>query len=69
MGLGNTLEALVHHLLIGGMTGLGYWDGFPMVSAIVCMVAHWIEPIVSHNLRLSSSHDFIKLLHYVISQS
>ena len=35
MGLGNPLEAVVHHLVIGGMTCLGYWDGFPMVSALV----------------------------------
>ena len=40
MGLGNSLEAIVHHLLIGGMDGLGYRDGFPMVSALVCMVTH-----------------------------
>ena len=35
MGLGNSLDAIVHHLLIGGMARLGYWDGFPMVSALV----------------------------------
>ena len=48
MGLGNPLEVVVHHLLIGGMIGLGYRDGFLMVSALVCMVIHWIEPMVSH---------------------
>ena len=37
MGLGNPLEVVVHHLLIGGMTGLGYWDGFPMLSELVCV--------------------------------
>ncbi|RVW33146.1 hypothetical protein CK203_094845 [Vitis vinifera] len=37
MGLGNPLEIVVHHLLIGGMAGLSYWDGFSMVSALVCM--------------------------------
>ena len=41
MGLGNPLEAIVHHLLIGGMAGLGYWDGFSMVSALVCMVSDY----------------------------
>ena len=40
MGLGNPLETVVYHLTIGGMAGLGYLDGFPMVSALVCMVAH-----------------------------
>ena len=30
IGLGNSLEVVVHYLLIGGMVGLGYWDEFPM---------------------------------------
>ena len=68
MGLGNPLEVLVHHLLIEGMIGLGYLDGFPMVSALVCMVAHWIGPMVSYDLRLSSSHDSTKLFHSIVSQ-
>ena len=68
MGLGNPLEVVVHHLPIRGMVGLGYQDGFPMVSALVCMVTHWIGPMVSHDLRLSSSHDLAKLLHCVVSQ-
>ena len=68
MGLGNPLEAIVHHLLIGGMVGLGYWDGFSMVSALVCMVAHWTGPMVSYDLRLSISHDFTKLFHCVVFQ-
>ena len=59
----NPLEVVVHHLLIGGMTGLGYQDGFPMVSALMSMVTHWTRPTVSHDLRLSSSHDLTKLLH------
>ena len=68
MGLGNPLEVVVYYLLIGGMIGLGYRDGFPMVSALVCMVTHWIGPMVSHNLMLSSIHDLTKLLHCVASQ-
>ena len=52
MGLGNPLEVVVHHLLIGGMVGIGYWDEFPMVSTLVCMVTHWTGPMVSHDLRL-----------------
>ena len=68
MGIGNPLEVVVHHLLIGRMVGLGYWDGFPMVSALMCMVAHWTEPMVSYDLRLSSSHDSTKLLHCIVFQ-
>ena len=67
MGLGNPLEVVVHHLLIGGMTSLNYYDEFLMESALVCMVIHWTGPMVSHNLRLSSSHDFTKFLHCVVS--
>ena len=66
-GLSNPLEVVVHYLLIGGMTSLGYQDEFPMVSALVCMVARWTEPMVSYDLRLSSSHNFTNLLHCVIS--
>ena len=35
MDLGNSVEIVVHHLLIGGMTCLGCRDEFPMVSALV----------------------------------
>ena len=68
MVLGNPLKVIVHHLLIGGMTSLGYRDGFPMVSALVCMVAYSTKPMVSYDLRLSSSHDLTKLFHCVVSQ-
>ena len=68
MDLGNPLEIIVHHLLIEGMASLGYRDGFPIVSTLVCIVTLWIGLTVSHDLRLSSSHDLTKLLHYVISQ-
>ena len=67
MGLGNPLEVVVHYLLTGGMASLGYQDEFPMVSALVCMVTHWTWPMVSRDLRLSSSHDLIKLLHCIVS--
>ena len=40
MGLSNPLEVIVQHLLIRVMDGLGYRDGFPMVSALVRMVTH-----------------------------
>ena len=68
MGLGNSLEVVVHHLLIGRMVGLRYRDGFPMVSALKCMVTHRTGPMVSYNLRLSSSHNLTKLLHCIVSQ-
>ena len=68
MGLGNPLEAVVNHLLIGGMVGLSYHDGFPMVSVLVCIVTHWIGLTVSHDLRLLSSHDLTKLFHCVVFQ-
>ena len=68
MGLGNPLEVVVHHLLIRGMASLGYRHGFPMVSVLVCMVTHWTGPTMSHELRLSSSHDLTKLLHCIVSQ-
>ena len=69
MVLGNPLDVVVHHLLIGGMVGLGYREGFLMVNALVCIVTHWTGPMVSHDLRLSSSHDLTNLLHCVVSQS
>ena len=68
MDLGNPLKVVVHYLLIEGMIGLGHRDRFPMVSALVCMVTHRIQLTVSHNIRLSSSHDFTKLFHCVVSQ-
>ena len=50
------------------MTGLGYQDGVPMVSALMCMPTHWTGPMVSRDIRLSSSHDFTKLLQCIVSQ-
>ena len=50
------------------MTGLDHQDGVPMMSALVCIVTHWIGPMMSHDIRLLDSHDFTKLLHYTISQ-
>ena len=34
----------------------------------VCMVTHWTRPTISHDLRLSSSHDLTKMLYYIVSQ-
>ena len=68
MDLGSPLLVVMHYLLIEGMTGLSYRDGFPIVSALVCMVTYSIGPVVSHDLRLSSNHDLTKILHCVVSQ-
>ena len=68
MGLSNPLEVVMHQLLIGEMVGLSYRNGFPMVSALVCMVTHWTWPATSHDLRMSSNHDLTKLLYSVVSQ-
>ena len=68
MDLGNPLEVVVHYLLIGGMASLSHLDGFPMVSVLVHMVTHWIESTVSHDVRLSDSHDFTKLLYSIVPQ-
>ena len=68
MGLGNPLETIVDHLLIRGIASLDNWDGFPTVSALVCMVAHWTWPTMSRDISLSSCYDFTKSLHCVVSQ-
>ena len=68
MGLSNPLEVVVHHLLIGEMVSLGHPNGFPMVSTLVYMVTHWTRPMMSYDLKISSSHDLIKLFHCVVSQ-
>ena len=38
MDLDNPVDAIVHHLLIGGMICLGRQDGFPMVSVLIYMM-------------------------------
>ena len=68
MKLSNSFKAIVHYILIGRMTGLGHRDEIPMVSALVCIVTHWIRLTVSHDIRLSGSNDFTKLLCYIVSQ-
>ena len=53
------------HLRVSSI-GLCHWDGFSMVSALVCTVTHWIEPTISHDIRLSGSHNFTKLIHNLL---
>ena len=40
-----------------------------MVSALTCMVIHWIELTLSHGIRLSSGRDFTKLFHCAVFQT
>ena len=47
MNRSNLVENVVHYLQIGGMTCLGYWDEFPIVNTLMCMVTHWIGFIVN----------------------
>ena len=42
---------MVHYLLIGEMTCLGHWDEFPKMSALVCMVIHWIRLTMNHDIN------------------
>ena len=50
------------------MVGFSCWDEVPMVSTRVCMVIYWTRPMVSHDIRLSSSHGFTKLRSCTFSQ-
>ena len=68
MDLDNSFKVVMHYLLIGKITSLGHQDGFPMVSPLVCIVAHWIRPKMNHDIRLSSCHEFTKLLYCIVSQ-
>ena len=66
--LGNLFKVVVHHFLIRLLVGLGHRDGDPMVNALIFMVRHRIGSMVNHDIRLSSSHDFIKLIYFIVSQ-
>ena len=67
MDLSNPFEVVLHHLLIGGMTDLGHWDEVLIISALVCTVSCWARLTMSHDIRLLSSHDIIKMLYYIVS--
>ena len=68
VGIGNPLKVVKHYLFIREMVGLGHWDDFPMVSALMYMITHWIGPTMNHDIRLSTGHDFTKLFHCVVFQ-
>lgn len=43
---------------MGGMTYLGHWNGFPTVSALICMITYWIRlAILNHDINPSNSND------------
>ena len=67
--LGNPFETVVYYLLIGRVVGFGHWDRVPMVCTLMYMVVHWTKLLMSHAIRLSGSHDFTKLLYYIVSQT
>ena len=52
-----------HYLLIRGMTCFDCQDGFPMLSALVCMVINWTGPTLNHDIRLSNCH--VSPIYYV----
>ena len=57
MDLGNLMEIVVDYLLIRGMVCLNRRDGVFMVSALVCMVTHWIRLMMNHFVTLLHSYD------------
>lgn len=68
VSLDNPFEAIMHYLLIRGVTSLRNQDEVPMMSALLCTITHWIGPTVNHNIRILGSHDFTKILYCIVSQ-
>ena len=60
MDLGNPVETIMYYFLIGGMTCLDRQNEFPIISALVCMVSHWIGLMVNNDISLS-----IVMIHYM----
>ena len=67
MDLGNLIETVVHHLLIGGITCLGRRDEFPMVSVLMYVMhtGYDLRRIMMQHYQLSR---FTKLLYCMDSQ-
>ena len=57
MDLGDLIETIMYHLLIGGMTYFGHRDDFPMVSTLVCMVKYWTKFIMNYDVSILYGHD------------
>ena len=69
MDLSNPFDFVVHYLLIEGMTYLGHWDGFFMISSLVCMITHYTRPTYDESWHwLSCSYDLTKLLYCIGSE-
>ena len=68
MDLDNLFEIVIHHPLIEGMTSFGHWTEFLMVSAL-SMYGYTLDKTYGESwLKLLGSHDFTKILHYIVSQ-
>ena len=67
MDLDNSFEIIVHYLLIRRIIILDHWDGIPIVRALMYTFTYWIRLTMSHDVRLSGSGDFTKLLCFIIS--
>lgn len=50
MNLGNSFEAIVHYLLVEGMTNLDHEDEVSMVTILIYMVTFWTEPLMSREI-------------------
>ena len=50
MNLGSQSETTVHYLLIGGMTCLGHWNEFLIVSALVRIVIIELDLLMSYDI-------------------
>ena len=57
MDLGNLIKTILHYLLIRGVTYLGHRDGFPMTSALLYMITHWIGTMINHYI----SHQIVMI--------
>ena len=65
LGLGNLLKVVVHHFLIGGMVGLGYWDKFSMMSHYKENVKRWRFLNVKIDIRWRfSKASYFRLSYY-----
>ena len=66
--LGNPFEVVVYYFLIRGMTNLNYRDRVLIMSVLVYIVTLWTGSMMGHDIRLSCSYDFTKVLNYNVCQ-
>ena len=48
--LKQSIEIIIHYLIIRWITCLGHRNEFPIVSALVCMIIHWIGAMMNHDI-------------------